>query len=41
MTSSVFQATPHETRALTTQRLLRMGFLAVTLLLLIPASELC
>lgn len=38
MTSTVFQATSQEARALTTQRILRMGFLAVTLLLLIPAG---
>ena len=36
MTSSVFQATKTEFQALTTQRLLRLGFLSVTLLLLIP-----
>ena len=38
MTSSVFQATKTEFQALTTQRLLRLGFLSVTLLLLIPAG---
>ena len=35
---SQFESTPIEGRALTTQKLLRMGFLAVTLLLLIPAG---
>ncbi|MGB1027694.1 MAG: hypothetical protein ACPGYL_14130, partial [Rhodospirillaceae bacterium] len=38
MTGMTFQAAGNETKALTTQKLLRMGFLAVTLLLLIPAG---
>lgn len=36
MTTSQFQPTATEGRAMSTQRLLRIGFLAVTLLLLIP-----
>ena len=39
MTSTrVFAPTTNEGRALSSQRLLRLGFLAVTLLLLIPAA---
>ncbi|MCA8949643.1 MAG: phosphate ABC transporter permease PstA [Planctomycetes bacterium] len=34
---TTFSATPHEQKALGTQRLLKLGFLAITLLLLIPA----
>ena len=40
MTNHVFATTATETRAISTQRLLRLGFMAITMLLLIPAAAL-
>ena len=39
MTTTQFEPTTIEGRAMSVQRLLRLGFLCVTLLLLIPAAS--